>query len=188
MVRVSLFLLMVGQFLSGCYQDPAPAVSQSEKKLETQITAIKSQLDNVQKSVTLLEFKLNSEKSKFESAILDTSSKTYRRVDTTSGFFLVSLQDVMPYADGYRLTLHVGNPSSATYSGFSINAKWGKSLETTDYSEWEKSQHEKSVSYTEELLPSSWNTVYLVLAPAQREELGYIEVSLTTDVVELTMR
>jgi hypothetical protein len=70
-----------------------------------------------------------------------------------------------------------------------INAKWGKSFDSLkDYSEWEKSQQERKFSYTESLYPSSWNTVYLLLTPAQREELGYIEVSLDTNVVSLTVR
>jgi Protein of unknown function (DUF3251) len=193
-METGLFILVACGVLAGC-QEPEIATiaesqkksSESQKKMDSQIAAMKSQLDDLEKSMTGLRLDINSDKSRYNSAIFDTSSKGYQRIDTTSGFFLLSLKDIQPYADGYRLKLDVGNPSSATYSGFSIRVTWSKSLQMAGYSEWEKAKHEKSVNYIEKLLPSSWNTVYLILTPAQRDDLGYIEISIETDVVELNI-
>ena len=41
---------------------------------------------------------------------------------------------------------------------------------------------------TEKLLLSVWNAVHMVLAPAQKEELRYIEITLETNIVRLTER
>jgi hypothetical protein len=194
-VKTRLLMILFCSVLVGCQEQDVAAVVdaqkkslESQKKVDAQIAAMKSQLDDLQKAVTVLRLDLNSTKSRYESALLDISSKGYERVDTTSGFFLVSLKEVKAYANGFKLTLQIGNPSSATYSGFSINAKWGKSFDkVNDYAAWEKSQHENKVTFTEKLLPSSWNTVDLVLAPAQKEDLEYIEVSLETNDVYLNV-
>jgi hypothetical protein len=182
-------ILTAGSILVSCDQTPPHKVPEPTNQLETQINSLKTQLDDLQKSVTGLQFELNTVKNRYQSVILDTSAKEFQRLDTSYGFFLVSLKNVASYADGYKLTLDIGNPSAAQYSGFTINAKWGQAFDPAkDYSSWEQSLHEKKFTYTDTLHPSSWNTVYLFLTPAQKEDLGYIEVSLEANVVSLQVR
>ena len=41
------------------------------------------------------------------------------------GIFLVSVKNVEPYLDGYRLNFEIGNPLSATFSNLRIKTVWG---------------------------------------------------------------
>lgn len=178
-------------FLSGgCTQPPQPADTKSGdvKTLHQQIEEVKNKLDNLEKQTTRLRFELDAEKTKYDSIVIDPSSKGYLRLDSSTGSFLVSLRDVQPYADGYKLKLNIGNPTSATYSGFALDVKWNKSFEKFSSQDWDNAQHEKTFKFAEKLMPGSWNTVFLTLSPAQKEELEYIEISMTTDQVILFSR
>jgi hypothetical protein len=97
---------------------------------------------------------------------------------------------VQPYLDGQKLQLRIGNPNLATYSGFKLKAKWGPRYPTaTDtparWDQWKRSVREKEIESTADLKPGVWNTVEIVLAPAKPDELGYIELSMTTNKVML---
>jgi len=126
-------------------------------------------------------------------ALFDASeSSGFSRVDSTSGFFLVSLKNVEPYLDGYKLTLNVGNPLSATYESLKFNVIWGKKLNSADsltdanaYSKWEKTLRNKEVTIADKLQPGAWNKVTLVLSPAKSDELGHIKIRLNAGQVSL---
>jgi len=118
----------------------------------------------------------------------------FDKVESTSGFFLVSLQNVQPYLDGQRVTLHVGNPLSVTYSGFKIKATWSTRMPKFDptdrqYSEkqraWNAGKQQKEIALTQALRPGAWNTVSFVVAPAKAENFGYLEVGIETNQVRM---
>jgi hypothetical protein len=184
--RFLLVLSFVQLCCVSCDQSADTTNSERVKKLETEQVQLKAKVDKLDSEMMGLHMALDSVKNQNSSAVFDPSSKGYQRVDTSSGSFLVSLKDIQPYADGYRLKLSIGNPSSAEYSGFSLTAKWHKSFEKMTSEDWQKEQPEKTFTYTEKLFPGSWNTVSLILSPAQKEELGYIEISMSTDQVMLT--
>jgi hypothetical protein len=103
--------------------------------------------------------------------------------------FLVTVKNVAPYVDGFRITCNFGNPSSATFAGFKLTAKWGPRQDVSKkdfkFSQWRASLREKELSLTDSLLPGSWNPVTFVLAPARADEFGYLELSITTDNIRL---
>ena len=89
-----------------------------EKKYEDVVTY----LNRIENRVSSLEFI----KHQYASITLDPGRPTaYRRLDSDTGSFLVSLDSVSPYLDGQKVTLSIGNPSSATYSGFTLKVRWG---------------------------------------------------------------
>ena len=102
---------------------------------------------------------------------------------------MVILNSAEPYIDGYRLQLRIGNPMAARYDGFKLTLSWqnpapeqkaGESDEESQkrYEEWLKEKpHEKEVSFTETLYPSSWNNVSVVISPASAEQLKTLEIS-----------
>jgi len=160
--------------------------------------------DNVQSIEELKE-----EQNKYKTVLLDTSAKGYNRIDTDNGTFLISFLDAKPHLDGYKLIFNIGNTTSATYDGFTINVVWGKQyeewakesdikkekidtnvrFEKLEYDEWAKSLHKKSESYLKELKPGYWNKVEVIISPAEKDELGYLalsmETSMETSVVSL---
>ena len=113
------------------------------------------------------------------------------RINSTSGFFLISVKDVQPYLDGYKLMLNVGNPLSATYKNLKLNVAWGKKFDpnnlnqTNSYQTWTNQLQHKELSMPEDLLPGSWNKIALILSPAKADELSYISLKMDTETVSL---
>jgi hypothetical protein len=100
----------------------------------------------------------------------------------------VSIQNVTPYVDGFRVTCNFGNPSSATFNGFKLKAKWGPRLpkdKNMTIAQWEAANREKELSLTNILQAGSWNPVSFVLSPAKPEEFGRLALSMDTDNVSL---
>lgn len=137
------------------------------------------------------ESQYNTIKHEHESIVIDTSTKEYQRVDTSTGIFLISFEDARPCLDGYKLILNIGNPSLVIYKGFTLTVKWGKKFndklprQGKEYDEWEKSLQEKEMSFTEELKPGYWNRIELIISPAKLEQLGYLELSMDTNSLSL---
>jgi hypothetical protein len=125
-----------------------------------------------------------------KSIILDLSSKNFSRVDTGAGLFLVSCQDVVPYLDGYKLKLHIGNPLLMTANGLTVRARWGRPFpergggELT-YDHWHSQLRTKDFELVETIQPGRWNAVELILSQTEAREIGYVEVSLETKLVSL---
>jgi hypothetical protein len=173
------FIITILFFLTGC-------TNKANENLQEKINELNREINKLNVALTMHQI---MEKN-FESVILDpTSLEGFQRIDTDTGFFFISLRDVKPYLDGYKLTIRVGNPISATYSGFVLNVKYGKkyniSDKTVSYNDWEESLNEKESSFSKKLKPGTWNTVEFILSPAKSEELGHIELSMKTDQVIL---
>ena len=129
---------------------------------------------------------LESKLDQYNSVTLDPlNPKQYARVNSSSGFFLVSLQNVEPYLDGVKVRLNIGNPLSATYGGFKIKAKWGPKWNRVSVKEWQSALREKELSFTDSLESGRWNGVELILSPATPEDFGHLEIAIETDTVSL---
>src|ERR1035437_5959858 len=141
--------------------------------------APKTDIEALQGRVRLLQndlWRLQARVSRHDSVSLDPTEKGYGRIDSTSGFFLVMLNSAEPYLNGYRLQIRIGNPMAATYNGFKLTLSWqnpapeqkpGESDEQFQKreEEWLKERpHEKEVSFTDTLYPSSWNNVSVVIS------------------------
>jgi len=96
---------------------------------------------------------MNIQPDQYKSASFDLSShEGYLRINSASGYFLVSLQNVEPYLDGVKVHIHIGNPIFATYNGFKLKVIWGEKLVLTeDQERWRSSLKEKEISFTETL-------------------------------------
>ena len=83
---------------------------------------------------------------------LNVTEKSYALVDTNTGVLLVKIMGVQPYANGQQLTVGIGNPSTLTYVGFDIKAKWGRKWQgQVAYNVWQKQLREKTFTMTESL-------------------------------------
>jgi len=186
------FVVIASSLLIGCVGQNDPRVRKADEiaaqvsTLEAQIKGIESQVESLQTDVLALQ--LSSES--YKTATFDPGDPGgYRRIDTTGGTFLVSLQNVTPYVDGFRVTCNFGNPSSATFNGFKVKAKWGSrfdfKVKKMKWAEWQASLREKEISVTNNLQAGSWNPVSFVLSPAKPEEFGYLELSIETSLMSL---
>jgi Protein of unknown function (DUF3251) len=186
------------------------ALSSQSQKPQTQVAptqASQKQIDELKSQVALLQtrlkasetasselgtrvFKLEMAQNAHDSVVLDLTSRKFERLDTDTGMFLVSVEDASPYLDGYRVTLSIGNPSSATYRGFVLHAKWNSSYDWAKYEEasfqkWQKAERTKDDSFTEFLEPGKWNKVDLLLPSTSGTQLGYFLLSMETNSLSL---
>lgn len=144
--------------------------------------------------------------AKEKTATIDPNSKGYAVLDTGRGSLLIACDSAEPYLDGHRVSLRIGNPLYMRFSGFKLKFKFGHKApeiptkENTkqddlakpfekwqkDYDTWKASLRTSDQSYTDDLLPGTWNTVQATLPQTKPEDIGYIEVEIETDRISLT--
>ena len=157
-------------------------------ELEQNLFDLRSQHDNeivgLQSKCSWIEFLMNVNKS----IVFNATSKGYHKLDTDLGCFLVSVQGTIPYLNGHKLSLNIGNPSTSEFAGFTLKAKWGEAFDPkgrVTYADWKKSLKSKEETFTEHLKAGHWNKIDLVLAPAKPEQLEYIEIEMEVNQVLL---
>lgn len=153
--------------------------SPSQLSATTKLAELEKRLDALENRNAELSVEVNQ----YRSALLDCGKPGYRRLDTNIGTLLVTCEDVQPFLDGFKLKLHLGNPSLLRYSGFEVHAKWMENM-------WDEvlepeAVKSRTVSLPDELLPGTWSTVSIVIEPATAKELANLQVSIETDKLSL---
>jgi hypothetical protein len=175
---------------------PVQANAQARLKyddLRKDILNLRQEVDTLKAKVAFDEILLNTKQGKSDSISLDLTQKAYQRLDTDNGFFLVSVEEAVPYLNGYKIHLSIGNPSYATYSNYKLKVRWSKAYDwgnysQTSYDDWNKGIQEKEIAFPDSLLAGTWNSVDLVLAPVSPDQLGYLALSMNTSTVSLHAR
>jgi hypothetical protein len=183
----AFFLLALSLLVSGCTDrsDRArmAAIEEKNKRLEDgsillrqDISQLKSDVKKDEEAVLFLLGKIN-ETDGIKPASLSGTTKGFELARTDYGSFLVSLVDVQPYLDGYKVTLSIGNPLDADVTDGTISVKFGPSEAD--------SLNTVSQAIEEPLAGGHWTNVSVTIAPARAEQLGYMGVSLDPTGMEL---
>lgn len=110
----------------------------------------------------------------------------YMNVRTKIGTLLLSIDRVEPIADGSKVILRVGNPTSATLLGLELQTRYGSRWDQkADYNQWQSGLAAKEVSIADTLFPSSWNYVSFALPGVKPDQLGHISLAARTDRISL---
>lgn len=173
-----------------------PAVNTSPaatKRLEAQLAGELKKREELDTRVFRLEMANRLRDTRYQSASFDPSEDGFQRIDTDLGIFAVSLQDMKPYGDGTRLTINLGNPAAASFSNVKLSLRYGPKLPNFDDPDFaDKAAKAKSAEKTkeQELLKTvqggSWNPNSITLPGVKPEELGFVEVRLSTSQVFLS--
>ncbi|MFA5088248.1 MAG: hypothetical protein WC552_04360 [Candidatus Omnitrophota bacterium] len=126
-----------------------------------------------------------------EVVVLNLTSKGYRKVETNSGAFLVSVNNVRPIQDGYRIAFHVGNPNFASYQGIKLKLCWGKKWDpdsAQSYEEWRKTLVSAEYFYNGKLREGTWTEINIDISPVVTKQLEHIECSLDVDSIQLNLK
>ena len=132
-------------------------------------------------------------------AIFNLKKKQGFYLINSSGYtFCVSVENVQPYLDGFKVIFTIGNPSIADFSNPKIHITWNKDYweyyqeqKSTNkkFSEvmdlWEKSQKQTEITILKDLRSGVWNRVEVLLTPATLDELEYVELSMETNTINL---
>ena len=198
-------LILLALIINGCDNQSENKSAGAERRiqaLETEISALKTsqaatdkfnafqwQCDtNYDQRLQALEMSDRVRERKW--IMLDPTTKSYQRIDTSIGSLLVSVKSVTPYLDGYKETLAIGNPTSMDFNGFQVSCKWGASFTYTNgvvsnYEEVQNSQKTKDLQPTDVLLRGYWNPVELTIAPATADEIKNLRISINPDNISL---
>ena len=156
-----------------------------------QIYRLRKQIDDMQYSwkldLMLAETRISNKLPFRKEAAIDLNSTGYSRVDTDSGTFFVSVHNAVPYLDGYKVELSIGNPSSATFTDARLKARWGRAYDPNDPNtqQWEAALHSREYPISSHLMAGRWTNFEIVLPSTRPEETAYVEVSLQTPKVIL---
>jgi hypothetical protein len=161
------------------------------KGLEQKVTALEDALETLKTEYEVLKTRveINETGDIFEpahpkSASFKPDEKGFQAIYTDYGQFLVSLQEIRPYANGYKVKFNLGNPSSLDFENVEVGLQWGPSRpengfgpKSISYTDWRKKFKTSKQSVNRRLFAGSWNPVELVLAPASQDDLGSIEIT-----------
>ena len=186
---MSRFSALVLVFPVLLFAQPPAAAQDSVASLQKQIANLKSQVQALDRELTdfarLYHDKLDNIAA--ESVVLEPSSQKFGVLTTMSGRFFIRLDQIEQAGDGYRVTLAVGNPYEATFIGVKLGFEWNRKMPSdfSKYREWAKGGRSLEVSEGPDLRPGSWTTVPLILHDTKADQLGYLEVKLSTSGVKL---
>ena len=168
----------------------------SDRKLESlqaELSDVKKQVSELKSRVDFFDLMLQRKQDRRDEVYLDVASKDFQKLDTSNGILFVSVEDVSPYLDGYKVSLDIGNPSNATLNNCSIKVEWGTEFDWSKYTEasykeWQNTLHQKEVSFTDSLLRGAWNKEELFITPATAAELKYFKLSVLSKGLSLSTR
>ena len=114
--------------------------------------------------------------------ILNAAEPEFQSLQTDVGQLFVSVHDIEPYADGYKLLLHVGNPSAATLYGGDGSIEWYHAN-----SDGTKSAQRKEFQINKDVRAGFWTPVEVTISPAQSSDLNALFVRMAFDNVKMTV-
>jgi hypothetical protein len=107
-------------------------------------------------------------------AYLNPGMDGYTTIETDVGILTVRLSDVQEYASGSRVTLLLGNLTSAEICGVHAKLEWGKVDEHG--SAQSESLHSREITLAQDLLPATWGESQIILEGIAPKELGFVRV------------
>lgn len=197
----------------------APAFSQSTADLDARLTAVEEYLEKLPPSMATyagsLEESINSYTKNLENGLtkyserlersiesrltglsqqtieLDIEGGEYKKIETSTGSFLIAVTDAIPTKGGYKLSLQIGNANYADYRDFTLRIVWGQRWHPDSkltYAQWRESLTGSEFNFKGQLLRGKWNSVEVELYPATNADLAYVECEMGVASIELEVR
>lgn len=194
MRRLTLFWFAMLFVAAGC-NGATSRVAELEKKvvaLELQQAGLKAAADVLEIRLTTTE-QIQNEDARAKSAVFLTGETGFQTIHTNLGMFLVSLQDLKPYADGYKAVFRLGNPLALDFEDVEMELSWGpkrpEGAVGQAYRDWRNKFKSSKQTVTRRVRAGSWNPVEIILSPATAADVGHIEVtSIKTDKVVMALK
>lgn len=158
-------------FLVGCDQ------SSKVNMLENKVLSLEKEIQNMQAEMESMKVKIvvNRVLEDLEKNVyLTPGSDKYSIVKSDLGILTVSIENIVPYANGSKVTLQFGNLSSATIDGLKATLEWG----AVDEKDLPDNEHAKSreISFNESLVSGAWTNSKVVLEGVPPQELGFVRL------------
>jgi hypothetical protein len=160
-MRIKIIVVLIVSFLLFSCAD-----RNDVKKLEKEVA-------DLQATVYQLQWDMTS--GKFGSvAYITPGSEDYAIIKSDLGYMVLSLDDVQPYANGCRITLCIGNLTSAQVDGAKAMLEWGsvddKGMPLNE------SARLRAISFSQTLHPGAWTNVSVVLEGVPPTDLRFVRL------------
>ncbi len=163
----------------------------SYQKLSDEVKQLQSEIKKINEKENQDTLKLETENLKRmiedftkSSAILTPDTKEFSSLTTDMGVLFIKIKDIEEYADGYKITFQIGNPSSIIYSHTQMNITYGRGNKEHTAIDIEKAKKYET-TLTNDLLPSYWTNVEVILSPAKPRDIEFLWVSIKPTEVKL---
>lgn len=125
-------------------------------------------------------------RSRLERLLSDADRTAYMRIGAEGystvrfdlGALTVSIDDVVEYANGSKVTLRFGNPLATTINGLRAKIEYGEV--DSEGSAKEEATKTKRVSLSKSILSGAWTSVDIVLEGVPSSNLGFVRISEVT--------
>jgi hypothetical protein len=153
--------------------------------LTAQIANLEKQVDELKSTMTILEYMISAKAVSKREVSFDTGKTgTYQRIDTDAGSFLISLDTVAEYLDGYKATFQITPMSPITYRGFVLTAVTSRRFEPKmSFADYKATQKTKEQTFSQSLLPGRWNSVEVLLPGVKATDIGEINIEMSVSTV-----
>lgn len=153
--------LVAGVMIGGCGKDGG---------LSTQVTELEAELKALKETVAMNEVLRDWEKI----AYLTPGDGGYSLVKSDVGILALSIENIIPYASGSKVTLRFGNLTAATINGLKARIDWGavdeKKLPINN------NTRSRDISLNESLVSGSWTSSTVVLDGVPPGDLGFVRI------------
>lgn len=160
-------VVLISAFVNGQTSTKSYANDSSQ---EEKIKSLENKVSYLEKTSSQLLNIIPSENAYFTPA-----SKGFLPISYNGFTFLVKLENLTPYANGYKAKFKIYNPYVAYFDNVHYLVRWGEGYDFTGRNQ---------IDSTEKLLPGTWNYITIVLSPATAKETGTIGFSLSFSAVQ----
>jgi len=190
--RSIMALLISGALIAGCNQGSTNATSSNSSQQPaatlTSTSELSEQIKNLRSDLFRLQFKVSALES--GDATVSTEEEGYDVAKTKFGPLTVSTRGAMPYLDGFKVKLRIGNLTNADFNGAKLNVAWGPPFDEKNFNfeEWSKNQKKKQIDLTTRFHSGAFTDVEITLTPAKAEEIKSFTVGIELNQLALRMR
>lgn len=171
--------------LGGCSD---PKLQGRVAALENSNAALAAKIADQEKTITDLSLDVFLLKNDDDMAALSSTDEGYSLAKSDFGPLPVFLEKVEPYLAGFRLTLRIGNPTTATFNGAKLKVRWHsatpKVLAAGAVPSAPK-MNEQEVALTQALRPGMYTRAHVILSPATPDDIKNFWVGVDTDQIAL---
>lgn len=182
--QLATALFISGVLVVGCNQGSSTPATASPQPNST--SEIGEQIKNLRSELFGLELRLSALES--GDASVSTEEEGYDVAKTKFGPFTVSTRGAVPYLDGFKVKLRIGNLTNANFNGAKLNVAWGPPLTEKNAEEWSMNQKRKKIDLTTRFLSGAFTDVEIVLTPAKAEEIKSITIGIELNQLSLRAR
>ncbi len=102
----------------------------------------------------------------------------YDVAETKVGNLILAINSIEPYLDGYKVDINIGNPNNATFNGLELDVICIAKDRVGD-------PETHLISVTDTISAGSWNSVEFMIPGLSFDNLGYLNIQATSDLVSL---